>query len=310
MATGRILVVDDERFFQELFRDVLGGAGHQTRAVGSGEEALKLLSEEHFDLLVTDVVMPGLDGIGLVREAKKRDPDVEAVAVTGHDDVRLAVQAMKAGCADFLTKPVDRAELVQVADRALGRVRLRREHSQLLTENLEFAKSQVLYRQGLQILATLDGERLQDLALSVLARVTDAQGAALWLVDERGQLQLRGYRGVVDRAGLPPRIDPKDPVWQPPLQGGAPFQSPGAAPGEAFMVPLVADDEPVGLALLADRASGPFGGEQHAAAVTIADFAAIAVRNARRFQALERIGLRDRDTGAYNLAYFVDYAGK
>ena len=310
MATGRILVVDDERFFQELFRDVLGGAGHQTRTAASGEAALKLLSEEHFDLLVTDVVMPGLDGIGLVREAKRRDPDIEAVAVTGHGDVRLAVQAMKAGCADFLTKPVDRAELIQVADRALGRVRLRREHSQLLTENLEFAKSQVLFRHGLQILATLDVERLQDLALSVLARVTDAQGAALWLVDERGQLQLRGYRGLVDRAGLPPRIDPKDPAWQPPLQGGAPFQSPGAAPGEAFMVPLVADDEPVGLALLADRASGPFGGEQHAAAVTVADFAAIAVRNARRFQALERIGLRDRDTGAYNLAYFVDYAGK
>ncbi len=310
MASGRILVVDDERFFQELFLDVLGGAGHQTRTASSGEEALKLLSEEHFDLLVTDVVMPGLDGIGLVKEAKRRDPDVEAVAVTGHDDVRLAVQAMKAGCADFLTKPVDRAELVQVADRALGRVRLRREHSQLLTENLEFAKSQALYRQGLQILATLDVERLQDLTLSVLARVTDAQGAALWLVDERGHLELRGYRGLVDRAGLPPRIDPGDPVWQPPLHGGAPFPSPGAAAGEAFMVPLVADGEPVGLALLADRASGPFGGEQHAAAVTVADFAAIAVRNARRFQALERIGLRDRDTGAYNLSYFVDYAGK
>jgi two-component system cell cycle response regulator len=310
MATGRVLVVDDERFFQELLRDVLAGAGHQTRTAGSGEEALKLLSEEHFDLLVTDIVMPGLDGIGLVREAKRRDPDVEAVAVTGHDDVRLAVAAMKAGCADFLTKPVDRAELVQVAEKALGRVRLRREHSQLLTENLEFAKSQALYRQGLQILATLDVERLQDLTLSVLARVTDAQGAALWLVDERGQLQLRSYRGVVNRAGLPARIDPKDPAWQPPLAGGAPFPSPGAARGEEFMVPLVADDEPVGLALLADRARGPFGGEQHAAAVTVADFAAIAVRNARRFQALERIGLRDRDTGAYNLAYFVDYAGK
>src|SRR5512133_453085 len=164
--------------------------------------------------------MPGMDGIALVREAKKRDPDVEAVAVTGHDDVRLAVQAMKAGCADFLTKPVDREELVAVAERALGRVKLRREHSQLVSENLDLARSQALYRQGLQILATLDLERLQDLALSVLARVADAQG----------ELQLRGYRGVVDRAALPPRIDPADPVWREPLAGGAPFQSPAAAP--------------------------------------------------------------------------------
>src|SRR5512142_1627651 len=239
-ASGRILVVDDERFFQELFREVLGAAGHHPRTAGSGEEALQLLADDRFDLLLTDLVMPGIDGIALVKEAKRRDPDVEAVAVTGHDDVRLAVQAMKAGCADFLTKPVDREEHVAVAERALARVKLRREHSQLVTENLDPARTQALYRQGLQILATLDGERLQDLALSILARVTDAQGAALWLADEKGQLVLRGYRGVVDRAGLPPRIDPGDAAWQAPLQGGAPFQAPGAPPGEAFMVPLVA----------------------------------------------------------------------
>ena len=309
-TTGRILVVDDERFFQELFTEVLSTAGHQTRAAASGDEALRLLEEEHFDLLVTDIVMSGLDGVDLVREAKKRDPDLEAVAITGHEDVRLAVEAMKAGCADFLTKPVDRVELAQVAERALARSRLRREHTQLVSENLDLSRSQALYRQGLAILSTLDVERLQDLTLSILARVTDAQGAALWLAGEKGDLQLRGYRGVVDRAALPVRIDPADPTWRATLEAGAPFQAPDAAPGEAFFVPLVVDQEPVGIALLAHRASGPFGGEQHAAAVGVADFAAIAVRNARRFQALERIGLRDRDTGAYNLAYFVDYAGK
>jgi len=256
-------------------------------------------------------VMPGLDGVALVREARRRDPDLEAVAVTGHDDVRLAVQAMKAGCADFLTKPVDREELVEVCERALARVRLRREHSQLLSENVEFAKSQALYGQGLQILATLDGERLQDLALSVLARVTDAQGAALWIADEKGMLALRGYRGLVDRAALPARIDPRDPAWAPLLAQPVPSAGPGAKDaGEAFLVPFLADEEPVGLALLSDGARGRFAAEHHAAALTVADFAAIAVKNARRFQALERIGLRDRDTGAYNLAYFIDYAGK
>src|SRR5512142_1629968 len=208
MATGRILVVDDEPFFQEMFREVRSAAGHATRTAASAEEALQLLGQDRFDLLVTDIVMPGLDGIALVREAKKRDPDIEAVAITGHEDVKLAVQAMKAGCAEFLTKPVDRAELADVAERVLQRVRLRHEHSQLLTENLEFARSQALYRQGLQILSTLDGERLQDLTLSIMARVTDAQGAALWLLDDKGHLVLRSYRGLVDRATLPPQVDP------------------------------------------------------------------------------------------------------
>jgi two-component system cell cycle response regulator len=245
-----------------------------------------------------------------VREAKRRDPELEAVAVTGHEDVRLAVQAMKAGCTEFLTKPVDRGELAEVADRVLQRVRLRREHSQLLNENLEYARSQAIYRQGLQILSTLDGERLQDLVLAILARVTDAQGAALWLLDEKGQLQLRSYRGLVDRAALPPLVDPRDARWAAVFQPGGPQLDPFGGTGGSFLVPLAVDDERLGMALLSDRARGHFGPEDHAAAATVADFAAIAVRNARRFQALERIGLRDRDTGAYNLAYFVDYAGK
>jgi diguanylate cyclase (GGDEF)-like protein len=310
-AGGRILVVDDERFFQELFREVLQAAGHHARAAATGAEALEAMTREHFDLLLTDVVMPGMDGIALVREARKRDPDLEAIAITGHDDVRLAVQAMKAGCADFLTKPADREELLSVCEKALARVRLRREHSQLVTENLEFARSQALYRQGLQIMATLDGERLQDLTLSVLARVSDAQGAALWIADEKGLLSLRGYRGLVDRAALPARVDPKDPFWAPRLARAVPTRARDARDAtEAFYVPLVADEEPVGLALLSDRARGRFEPEHHAAAQTVADFAAIAVKNARRFHALERIGLRERDTGAYNLAYFIDYAGK
>jgi len=315
MATGRILVVDDEKFFLELLRDGLSQAGHAIRTASSGEDALRMMGEESFDLVVTDVVMPGMDGLTLVKEAKRRNPDVEVVALTGRDDVKLAVAAMKAGCADFLQKPVDQAELAAVCERALGRVQLRREHSQLLSENLEFVKSQALYRQGLLILSTLDGERIQDLALTVLSRVTDAQGAAIWIAEDRGALALRGYRGLVDRTALPAKVDPRDPIWREGLRTATPFALPGAPAGgtqlgDTFLVPLLVEDEAVGLVLLSDRARGRFGPEQHAAAVTVADFTAIALKNARRFQAVERIGLRDRETGAYNLAYFVDYAGK
>ena len=162
MATGRILVVDDERLgLQELFRDALAAAGHATRTASSADEAPALLGEEA-ELLVTDMVMPGMDGVALVREARRRAPDLEAVAVTGRDDVRLAVQAMKAGCADFLMKPLEVDELVEVAERALGRVQLRREHSRLVSENLDLTRAQALYRQGLQILSmcsTASGSR-------------------------------------------------------------------------------------------------------------------------------------------------------
>jgi len=310
MPPGRVLVVDDERFFRDLFQEMLAARGHAVRSASSGEEAVRMLAGERFDLLLTDIVMPGMDGIALVRDARSRDPELEAVAVTGHDDVRLAVDAMKAGCADFLMKPVQRQELTDVVERALERARLRREHSALLGENRELARSQTLFRQCVGILATLDLERLQDLTLSVLARATDAQGAAIWIADEKGQLALRGYRGVVDRQALAPKVDPREGDLAVSIRAGAPFQAPGAPAGEAFYAPLVVDEEAMGLALLTDRSRGRFGSEEHAAALAVADFAAIAVKNARRFQALERMGLRDRETSAYNLAYFVDYAGK
>jgi diguanylate cyclase (GGDEF)-like protein len=310
MATGRILIVDDERFFRDLLQEMLTAKGHSVRTAGSGEEAQRLLAAERFDVLVTDIVMPGMDGVALVREARARDPEIEAVGFTGHEDVRLAVAAMKAGCGDFLMKPVDREELSRAVDRALERTALRRENLALVSENVQYVKSQALYRQCLAILATLDLERLQDLLLSVLARITDAQGSAVWISDEKGQLELRAYRGVVDRAALPPAVDPKSGPLGQAIRAGTPFPAPGAAPGEAFYVPLTADDEPVGLALLTDRARGRFGPDEQGAALAVADFAGIAVRNARRFQAMERMGLRDRETSAYNLAYFVDYAGK
>ncbi len=166
------------------------------------------------------------------------------------------------------------------------------------------------FRDALQLLGTLDLEQLQELALQTLARVTDAQGAALWVADERGALTLRGYRGVVDRGALQARLDPHDEPWSLAVARPGAIPAPGGRVEDAFYVALVANEELLGVALLADRARGRFGAAEQAAALAVADFTAIAVRNARRFQALERVGLRDRETGAYNLAYFVDYAGK
>jgi diguanylate cyclase (GGDEF)-like protein len=167
-----------------------------------------------------------------------------------------------------------------------------------------------LFRDALRLLGTLDLEELQELALQVLARFSAAHGVALWIADERGSLTLRGYRGAIDRGALAARVDPHAEPWAGAAGQPAVIPAPGVAPDEAFFVPLVASEELVGLALLTARAGGAFGLDAQAAALAVAGFTATAVRNARRFQALERVGLRDRETGAYNLAYFVDYAGK
>jgi diguanylate cyclase (GGDEF)-like protein len=161
----------------------------------------------------------------------------------------------------------------------------------------------------LGLLGTLDLERLQEEILATLSGATDAQGSALWVADDKGELVLRAWRGLVDREALPGRLDARAGPLGRAFERGLPFEA-SAASGEALQLPLLAEGEPVGLVLLERRASGAFGAAERRAIAGVGPLVALALRNARRFHALERVGLRDRETGAYHLAYFVDYAGK
>jgi two-component system, cell cycle response regulator len=158
------------------------------------------------------------------------------------------------------------------------------------------AAPRTLVEEGLALAGIVDLERLQEALLAAFAAVTDALGAAVWVGDEGGGLALRAWRGLVDREALPGRVE------------RARAETLGGA--GSLRVPLAVDGELVGLVLLDGGARGALGLAQHAAALELAPFAAVAVRNARRFQAVERVGLRDRESGAYHLAYFVDHAGK
>ena len=162
---------------------------------------------------------------------------------------------------------------------------------------------------GLSLVATLELEELQDRLLAALAVATDALGGALWLAEGEGRLTLRGLRGLAHGAALPPLLDPAAAPLAAPLSRGQPFAPPGFAKG-ALLVPLVHGGEVLGAVLLERPARGPFEPARRAAAAELARFAAVAVRNARRFRATERAGLRDRETGAYHLGYFLDHAGK
>ena len=108
---GRILAVDDQRYFRELLEGMLTDVGFSVETAASGEEALQILDREPFDVIVTDLVMPGMSGTELVQAVKERDPAQEIILVTGVVDVRSAVEAMKVGATDYLLKPFDREAL-------------------------------------------------------------------------------------------------------------------------------------------------------------------------------------------------------
>jgi diguanylate cyclase (GGDEF)-like protein len=309
VSAARILVADDDRFFRELLASQLREGGYEVALAEDGAQALERFLAESFELVIADLVMPHLDGFELIAEIRRRVHEQEVMVVSQRNDVQSAVAALRAGACDYLVKPVDPSELAERVGRSIGRAALRRERERLRTENQEYVRNQALLQRGLSMLATLDLERLQESSLADLCGACDAQSGALWVADEKGDLHLRAYRGLIDRASLPTRMRP-GPGRAGRLEGLQPFEVPGEPLGRSFYLPLWASGERIGLALCADRLRGEFGDEDFAAIRAIGDFAATALRNARRYAALERLGLRDHETAAYNLAYFVDYTSK
>ncbi len=104
--TGRILVVDDEVLLQELFASVLREAGWSVDVAHNGDEALRLLSAQKYDVVLSDIDMPRMNGLQLLRAVRARDLDLPVVLVTGHPRVESAVQALEQGAHRYLLKPV------------------------------------------------------------------------------------------------------------------------------------------------------------------------------------------------------------
>lgn len=112
MIGSKILLVDDEVVFTENMSKLLNDRGYQTIAVNSGDAAIRLLEAERFDVVVLDLKMPGMDGIATLKELKKLGLFTETLILTGHGSIDTAIEAMKIGAYDFLTKPCEIDELV------------------------------------------------------------------------------------------------------------------------------------------------------------------------------------------------------
>lgn len=137
VRAGRILVVDDEEKLREIIVAILVAANYKCRAAAEGLEALALLEAgEEFDLMLTDLLMPNLDGIGLLERSKNKYPDMPVVIVSGVHDIQVALQALRDGAYDYLLKPFEREQLMATVRRALENRRLELEHRAYVS-NLE-----------------------------------------------------------------------------------------------------------------------------------------------------------------------------
>lgn len=105
--SARILVVDDEDVFRQTLASWLKEDGYDVQSAADGEQAIAAVQSNPIDLILLDVRMPGVDGLGVLKYVKEHHPGIEVIMLTGYEELRIAVQCMKLGASEFLTKPID-----------------------------------------------------------------------------------------------------------------------------------------------------------------------------------------------------------
>jgi DNA-binding NtrC family response regulator len=118
---GRILVVDDDKDLADTLVEYLTKLGYQAFPAYGGREGLNKFEQDGFQLIITDLVMPEMDGMNLLEEVKRRDSEATVIIITGHGSIELAVEAIKRGAYDFITKPFEINTMNVIVNRAMER---------------------------------------------------------------------------------------------------------------------------------------------------------------------------------------------
>ena len=168
---GRILVVDDEAIIVKALVKYLTQEGYEVDSAGDGAEAIEKFKNGHFDLLVTDLKMPTMDGIDLIREIRALSPTTACIVMTGYGSIANAVEAMKAGAFHYVTKPFELADVGMIVKKAI-------EHGQL-TEHNHILQKQVRGRYGFEKI--IGGSDEIEEVLRLVEKVADTDSTVLIL---------------------------------------------------------------------------------------------------------------------------------
>jgi DNA-binding NtrC family response regulator len=165
----RILVVDDEANMLKLFQKVLSREGFEIRTCRSGTEAIRLMRQEHFDLIISDLVMPVLSGMDLMKEIRIHYPEIPFIVITAYGSIQSAVEAMRAGAFDYLTKPFQKDDVLLVIRKALKVCELNQEVRRL--------REELKAREGFQEI--IFKSKAMEGVFKLISKVADSQATVL-----------------------------------------------------------------------------------------------------------------------------------
>lgn len=297
MPDERILIVEDEPDIRDMCARALTMDGYHVTGAANGTEAIQLAKEREFDLLLTDIRMPGMSGLQTYRAIQQIQPDIVGVVITAYGSVETAIEALKLGMEDFILKPFSLEELRAAISRALEKKRLERENARLkaLIPLLQLSQT---------FMAVTDLNALLERVLHIAIRETAAKLAVLmlqddisgdWTVsaamhDKHADLHLQQYRlsnPVIQRV-----IESGKALLWSALARKGPFFA--AETGEASQIvqsavalPLIVQRDTIGiLALGKEGTQSAFSQGDVELLSVLASQAAIAIQNARLFTRL------------------------
>jgi|GEM_PF-552486 len=204
MLNKVILVVDDAPDIRKIIGEGLQLLGCPYQEAADGTRALALIQKQRFDAVICDIRMPGMDGLKVMAEARKIQPDLPFIIITGYDKDYSYDRVMGAGAHDFMTKPFSPAELTAKLGRLIKEKRLANENARLLEEQVRLNKrlSTVLSVAG-DLSSELEFDRLFPLIVSKVTEVMGAERTSLYIIDhERGELWTK-VAEKVDEIRLP-----------------------------------------------------------------------------------------------------------
>jgi signal transduction histidine kinase/DNA-binding response OmpR family regulator len=323
---ARILVVDDEDQVVQIFKDLLTQQGYEVVSSHNGDDAITKVTTGRFDLVLTDINLPGVDGLEVVRAAKAADKDTVVILITGYASTNTAIDALRQGAYDYITKPFDLWETAKAIERGLDSRNLTIENQRLI-EQLEGANKELqqheeslrrkverathrlasLYEAGKAMSSSLSLQATCDVVVAQAARLTSARACLLFLhdadsddyaaeaafgvPDDRFQ-KLRfamglGYHGQVVQNARPTSVTD--------LQQAVGIEEVLAAlrAENALIVPLVSNESVIGtITALDHEGSGEFTIEDQDVLMMLASQATIAITNAilyERTKELDRL---------------------
>jgi signal transduction histidine kinase/DNA-binding response OmpR family regulator len=308
----KILVVDDEKGMCESLRALLTNAGYQVTTAEQGEEALSKIQDDKFDLVLTDIRMPRVDGLDILKAVRNKDEEALVILMTGYASLESAVSAISQGAYDYLMKPLEFSDLKLTIRRALDKRKADREKNELLAElkrkNQELKKRvaelNALHKAGTSLSTTKSLKVLLDKIVSLATDVMEAESGSIMLIQSPGNfLTIEAAIGLSDEIVHRTKLELGSSIAGHVAQTRTPlvvkdieqdsrfshFRKKHYATKSLLCVPLTLKDKVLGVINLSDKkGGGAFSHNDLKLLTTFASQAAIAIDDTEQFSENQR----------------------